>query len=229
MTHLSCIGSWARVIATTLVMVTAVNCITGCNIAAAFEAVTRPDPVQEAKYELQDRPTVVMFDDYYSIVTPVRVRRDIAEEATVVLMENADMSDMMSPLDAIRMASKMDKSVDRAAIHEVGNALGVAQVIYVEPALFSIPAVTGVADPTAAFRVKVIDVKSGLRVFPSDDEGGASGWPVQVSISRSEASQLAATGPSAIQRELATRSGDAIARLFFDTTYSQHGNRLLGL
>ena len=62
-------------------MLTATAQLTGCNIAAAVETLTRPDPVQEARYELPNRPTVVMFDDYYSIVTPVRVRRDIAEEA----------------------------------------------------------------------------------------------------------------------------------------------------
>ena len=210
-------------------MMTATAQLTGCNIAAAVETLTRPDPVQEARYELPNRPTVVMFDDYYSIVTPVRVRRDIAEEATVVLMEHADMTDMISPLDAMRMASKMDKSVERAAIHEVGQALGVEQVIYVEPARFLIPTIAGVAEPTASFRVKVIDVQTGKRLFPSDEDGGAAGWSVQVTLDRAEASQLAATGPNAIRRELATRSGDAIARLFFDTAYSQHGNRLLGL
>ncbi len=203
--------------------------LAGCNIAAAVETLTRPDPVQEAKYELPNRPTVVMFDDYYSIVTPVRVRRDIAEEATVVLMENADMTDMISPLDAMRMSRKMDKSVERVAIHEVGQALDVQQVIYVEPAHFLIPAIVGVAEPTAAFRVKVIDVQTGKRVFPSDEDGGAAGWPVQVTMSRAEASRLASEGPNAIRRELAIRSGDAIARLFFETGYSQHGNRLLGL
>ncbi|MBP26823.1 MAG: hypothetical protein CMJ63_01195 [Planctomycetaceae bacterium] len=201
----------------------------GCNIAQAVETLTRPDPVQEAKYELPNRSTVIMFDDYYSIVTPVRVRRDIAEEATVVLMEYADMTDMISPLDAIRMAHKMDKSVERVAIHEVGRALGVEQVIYVEPAAFTIPPIVGTAEPMAAFRVKVIDAQTGKRVFPADDDGGAAGWPVQVSLSREEASRIASEGPNAIRQELATKSGDAIARLFFDTGYSQHGNRLLGL
>jgi hypothetical protein len=170
-----------------------------------------------------------MFDDYYSIVTPVRIRRDIAEEATVVLMESADMTDMVSPLDAIRMARKMDDSAQRVAIHEVGKAIGVDQVIYVEPRQFTIPAIVGVAEPTATFFVKVIDVQSGKRVFPTDDNGGAAGWPVQVSLDRAEASRLASEGPNAIRKELATKSGDAIARLFFDTGFTQHGNRLLGL
>ncbi|MDP6986851.1 MAG: hypothetical protein QGG74_02290 [Phycisphaerales bacterium] len=211
------------------VVLAALTQLGGCNIAAAVETLTRPDPVQEAKYELPNRPTVVMFDDYYSIVTPVRIRRDIAEEATVVLMESADMADMVSPLDAIRMARKMDDSAQRVAIHEVGEAIGVDQVIYVEPRQFTIPVIVGVAEPTAVFSVKVIDVQSGKRVFPTDDNGGASGWPVQVSLDRGEASKLASEGPHAIRRELATKSGDAIARLFFDTGFSQHGNRLLGL
>ncbi|MBT5657760.1 MAG: hypothetical protein HOI89_08270 [Phycisphaerae bacterium] len=197
----------------------------GCNIAQAVETLTRPDPVEKAKYDLPDLPTVVMFDDYYSVVTPVRIRRDIAEEATIVLMERADMDDMVSPLDAIRMAKKMDKSVERAAIHEVGKAIGVDQVIYVEPLRFLIPAIVGTSEPMAAFRVKVIDVKTGKRVFPADEK---SGWSVQVSIPRAESQRIASSGPSAIRKELATRSGDAIASLFFDIEYSQHGNRLLG-
>ena len=160
----------------------------GCNIAQAVATLTRPDPVDEAKYELSDLPTVVMFDDYYSVVTPVRIRRDIAEEVTMVLMERADMDDMVSPLDAIRMAKKLDKSVERAAIHEVGKAIGVDQVIYIEPLRFLIPAIVGTSEPMAAFRVKVIDVKTGKRVFPADEK---SGWSVQVSIPRAESQRIA--------------------------------------
>lgn len=216
---------WVIRVACLAIAIIGLSQIAGCNIAQAVETLTREDPVDKAKYELPEVPTVVMFDDYYSIVTPVRIRRDIAEEATVVLMEYADMDDMVSPLDAIRMAKKMDKSVDRAAIHEVGKAIGVDQVIYVEPLQFSIPSVIGTTEPFALFRVKVIDVKTGKRVFPSEEAGG---WSVQVSISRAESQSLASTGPSAIRKELVLLSGDAIARLFFDTKYSQHGNRLLG-
>lgn len=216
---------WLPRIACMAISILGVSQLSGCNIAQAVDTLTQSDPVDEAKYELPELPTVVMFDDYYSVVTPVRIRRDIAEEATIVLMESADMDDMASPLDAIRMAKKMDKSVERAAIHEIGRAIGVDQVIYVEPLQFLIPAIVGTIEPTAAFRVKVIDTKTGERLFPTD---GSTGWPVRVSISRAESQRLASTGPAAIRKELAMLSGDAIARLFFDTAYSQHGNRLLG-
>ncbi|MCP4759551.1 MAG: hypothetical protein GY894_03715 [Planctomycetes bacterium] len=210
-------------------LVVSASIVSGCNIAGAVDALTRPDPVVEAQYELAAKPTVILFDDYRSsIVTPVRLRRDIAEEATIVLMENLDSQDMISPLDAMRLAQKLDKPGKQAAIHEIGKGVGAEQVIYVTPARFSIPAIAGTADPTAAFRVKVIDVETKARVWPDDDAGGATGWPIQVALSRDEAMSLSSDGRGAVSRALATKSGDEIARLFIDTHYSQHGNRLIG-
>ncbi len=201
--------------------------MSGCNIAQAVETITRPDPVVEAKYELPLRPTVIMFDDQRSIVTPVRLRRDVAEEATVVLMECADMSEMISPMDAMRLAHKLDRE-GRASISAVGAGVGADQVIYVEPVVFSVPGVVGTAEPRAAFRVKVIESATRKRLWPVDDDGGTAGWGVQVVLTRDEAMRLAAQSNSAVMRELARRSGDEIARIFCDTAYSQHGNRLLG-
>jgi len=200
----------------------------GCNIAATVEAVARPDPVVEAKYHLAHVPTVILFDDTYSVVTPVRLRREIAEEATVVLMERADMDDMISPLDAMRLARQMDQPSSPAPIHKVGVGVGADQVIYVHPTRFFVPAVAGTADPHASFRVKVIDATTQTRLWPSEEEGGANGWPIHVGLQRDEAVKLAAETGNAVKRALAMKCGDEIARLFIDTVYSQHGNRLLG-
>ena len=205
-----------------------VGTMIGCNVASTVAAVTRPDPVVEAKYHLANVPTVILFDDNYSIVTPVRLRREIAEEATIVLMEKADMAGMISPLDAIRLARQLDQPSVPAAIHEVGAGVGADQVIYVQPMQFFVPSLAGVADPRASFRIKVIDVKTRARLWPSDDEGGSNGWPLHVSLLRDEAVKLAAESGSAVKRGLGTKCGDEIARLFIDTEYSQHGNRLLG-
>ncbi len=198
----------------------------GCNVAQAVETITRPDPVVEAKFDLAPGPAVIMFDDQRSVVTPVRLRRDVAEEATVVLMECADMSEMISPMDAMRLAHKLDRK-GRASISAVGKGVGANQVIYVEPIVFSVPAIVGTSEPRAVFRVKVVESATSTRLWPSDDEGGAAGWGVQVVMTRDEAMRLAAQSNAAVMRELARRSGDEIARLFCDTAYSQHGNRLL--
>jgi hypothetical protein len=137
------------------------------------------------------------------------------------------MAEMISPLDAMRLSSKMDRE-GRVSISDIGEGVGASQVIYVEPVTFSIPRIAGVAEPTALFRVKVIDSATRKRAWPEDEKGGVSGWPVQVTLTRDEAMSLASKSHSAIARELARRSGDEIARLFCDTKYSQHGNRLLG-
>ena len=204
----------------------------GCNIAGAVAAITRPDPVDKAKFVLGDVPTVVLFDDYFTVVGMTRLRREIAEEATVVLMERDAVSHMISPLDALRAARQLDQKSDkvgaRVAISDVGQAVGADQVIYIEPVKFLVPRLSGVADPVATYRVKVIDAASRTRLWPSDEDGGSAGWPVRVSLSRDEAVGLSADGPHAVAERLATESGDAIARLFIDTHYSQHGNRLLG-
>ena len=107
--------------------------MSGCNIAQAVETITRPDPVVEAKYELPLRPTVIMFDDQRSIVTPVRLRRDVAEEATVVLMECADMSEMISPMDALGLINHLNSSAAQGVGGEGESRVDLSEAVIAAP------------------------------------------------------------------------------------------------
>lgn len=209
-------------------LTSSMSIISGCNIAGAAHALVRPDPVIEAKFHLANQPTVVLFDDYYSVVNPRRLRREIADEATVVLMEQADRDDMISPLDALNVAQRFDKPESRLRISEVGRRVGAGQVIYVEPIQFMIPRIAGTKAPMARFRIKVIDVETGRRMWPDEKDGGSNGWLITASLTRDEAVTYAQEGSGAASQALAVESGDAIARLFIDTHLSQQGNRLLG-
>ncbi|MEE2719402.1 MAG: hypothetical protein VX727_06430, partial [Planctomycetota bacterium] len=93
----------------------------GCNIVSAASFVARPEPEVLAKYELQDMPTVVFIDDRRNRISPTRLRRVIAEEATTVLMEEEVVSqhNMIPARDAISVSSKHDRAGNLLSVHAI--------------------------------------------------------------------------------------------------------------
>ncbi|MCH2136906.1 MAG: hypothetical protein MK101_10045 [Phycisphaerales bacterium] len=200
----------------------------GCNIAAAVDAVTRPDPVVEAKHTLPDVATVVFIDDRRNQINPVRVRRQIADEITAVLIEEGSMTDMISARDAVAAARRLDSAGSVAGINQIGEAVGADQVIYVEALGFQLTRNGLSPDPMAAFNVRVLDVRSGERTFPETEQfQAATGHPVQVTIPRKDWGQFTGSGGlSKLRTYLAKESGDTIARLFVTTHYTQAGEKM---
>ena len=200
----------------------------GCNIAASVDAIIRPDPVVEAKHPIANVATVVFIDDRRNQVNPVRLRRQIADEITSVLMEEGYMTDMISPRDAMAAARRLDKAGKPAGINEIGIAVGADQVIYVEALQYRITSDGLSPDPLALFNVRVLNVHTGERVFPETEKFQAgTGHPVQVTVPRQDQGQfIGSGGMSRLRRYLAIESGDAIARIFVTTTYTQGGEKM---
>lgn len=203
---------------------------TGCNIAEGIDALTRPDRTIPAHYHLIDRPSVVLVDDRTNLINPVRLRREIADEATIVLMERDAVDHMISPRDAMAAARRLDQPNRPAAIDRIGEMVGADQVIYVETLAWGLVQGRGVIAPQAAFRVKVIDVMDRTRLFPVGEQDGAEsgGMLVRVNMDQAEAQRYSSDSVTALSRELAKRSGDAVARLFVETRLNVHGDPLMG-
>jgi hypothetical protein len=183
----------------------------------------------EAKYNLTDTATVVFIDDRRNQVNPVRLRRQIADEATAVLIDEGAMGDMISPRDAMAAARRLDTGSMPAGIDAIGRAVGASQVIYVEAVAFSLTRDGLTPDPVAVFNVRVWDVDKGVRVFPAADDSfrTSSGYPLQVTIPQGELAGLSGGGAtSKLRSMLAKRTGDAIGRIFVTTSYSQSGKKL---
>lgn len=200
----------------------------GCNIAATVEAIIRPDPVVEAKHEIRNVATVVFIDDRRNQINPVRLRRQISDEITAVLMEEGGMTDMISPRDAMSAARRLDTAGTPSGIDEIGAAVGADQVIYVEALQFRITTDGLSPDPLALFNVRVLDVETGSRLFPETEKFQAgTGHPIQVTVPRKDLGQFVGSGGmTKLRRYLAVESGDSIARLFVTTRYTQGGEKM---
>ncbi|MCH2137634.1 MAG: hypothetical protein MK074_01100 [Phycisphaerales bacterium] len=201
----------------------------GCNIAGAVDKLTTPDAVVEAKFHPDNVPTAVFIDDRRNQVNPVRLRRAIADMATRILIDEGDMTEMISPRDAMAAARQLDGAAEPSSVSAIGKAIGARQVIYVEVVAFRITRDGLTPDPLAYFNVRVLDLEAGERVFPTDAQFEASaGYPLQVTIPPAQLGTLTGQGsPSLVRRALADRAGDALGRLFVDTGYSAGGDRLI--
>jgi len=200
----------------------------GCNYAATLDAIVRPDPVIEAKHDIHNVATVVFIDDRRNQINPVRLRRQIADEITSVLMEEGGMTDMISPRDAMAAARRLDTAGKPAGIDEIGAAVGASQVIYVEALQYRITRDGLSPDPLALFNVRVLEVETGVRLFPETEKFQAgTGHPIQVTVPRKDLGQfIGSGGMTKLRRYLAVESGDSIARLFVTTHYTQSGEKM---
>lgn len=203
--------------------------LAGCNVAGVVERITSPDEVVEARFKPANVGTVVFLDDRRNQINPVRLRREIVDEVTHVLIDEGHMDHMISPRDAMAAARRLDTASSTAGIDAVGRAVGADQVIYIEAVGFRISRNGLAPDPAAAFNIRVIDLNTQERVFPADD-AGRGGYPMQVTLSREKLAELSGGADAArLRGALAKRAGDQIARLFVDTAYAANGERLIDI
>lgn len=205
--------------------------LSGCNIAGVLERVTSPDHMVEARYTLANVPTVVFLDDRRNQINPVRLRREIVDEITHILITEGKLTDMISPRDAMAAARRLDTARETVGIDMVGRAVGAQQVVYIEAVGFRITQDGLAPDPAAFFNIRVLDLDAGRRVFPSEDGlQDTGGYHIQVSIPRQELAALSGIGnASKLRQVLAKRAGDEIGRLFVKTGYGAGGERLMNV
>jgi len=202
----------------------------GCNVLTAASFVVRPEPKTQAAYELKDVPTVVFIDDRRNRISPTRLRRTIAEEATIVLMEEdvVSESNMIPARDAIRVSSKHDRAGNLLSVHAIGEAVGAEQIIFVSVDEFALTRDGQTPEPQSMCRVRVIDVKNETRVFP--DPGGNSTYDyhqLKVDIPNVDPHGFNTISiRNDLNDRLAIETGDQIAKIFYTHITSELGGRI---
>lgn len=198
----------------------------GCNVASTVAYITTPNPVLEAKYQLEDESTVIFIDDRRSRISPVRLRRTIGDVASEDLLKEELVTDVISPRDATAAARQLDRGPKPAGIGSVGKMVGADQVIYVEVLDFRLSRDGFSPDPYVACRVRVIDVAERKRQFPDVEE--APSYLLEVTLPRATAQSVGdARFRQKLGEQLATETGNQIARLFYDHEVPAIGAKLL--
>jgi hypothetical protein len=199
-----------------------------CNYAAPAAYLVLGQGKADAAYEPQDRPTVVFVDDRHNSIpmNSTRIRREIADKVSADLMDEEVITSMISPRDAMAVARNRDREGRLLSIEAIGEAVGAQQVIYMEMTSFQGSPDGYSPRPTAACRLKFIDVPNRSRLFPPPDSD-RSWFPVTV-VSPPISPELytSTEGRRQVESVLAVLLGDQIGKLFYRHTPDELGTRL---
>ncbi len=195
--------------------------LSACNILGPVMYFAAGPPDVEARYEINDADTAVIFvDDRRSAVPTRSARRTIGVTAEREMLANEAVGDMIRTADVMAVVAREDYSTP-LGIAEVGQAVGADVVVYATIDAFTISPDGQSLAPKGIMRVKIIRSEDSERLWPVDNKLGAS---VEVALARR-------TGPAPrdpaelarVERELAEAMGDQLARLFY--TYSQDSSK----
>lgn len=199
----------------------------GCNIVAPAAYIVAGTGKVDAQYELPDRKTVVFVDDRANVIrfNTFATRQAIAESVTMDLMKEKILTDTIRPADAVAYARANDRYENPLAIDELGRELGAEQVIYIEMIGFTMSADGVSPRPASRCRVRVIDVENRERLFPADDS--EPGRVVDTGIREIDPVSLRdRSARLKVAHALAEKTGDAVAKLFYEHEARELGGNL---
>lgn len=197
----------------------------GCNILGpAYYFAVGPDKVP-AVYELDEKKSTVIFIDDRVPYTTRSVREQIGRSAEEALLEAKAVKDVVSS-KAIQAVVARERFGKPMGIADIGKAVGADVVIYAWVDGFTLSKDGQTYTPSAAMRIKVIDVATKERLFPKPDQPEA--WytfavdpPAQQGFSPSTAPEI-----EKARQDVARYIGLSLARLFFEHEQSKQPARL---
>jgi hypothetical protein len=201
---------------------------TSCNIVAPAAYLAFGEGKVPAAYEPLNRPTVVFVDDRQNTIpmNASRIRREIADKVSTDLMQREILTDMISARDAMAVVRNQDREGHLMSIDMIGAAVGAEQIIYIEMLSFQGSTDGYSPRPTAACRLKIVDVPNRTRLFPPPDSD-QSWYPVEV-VSPPISPDLyqSTEGRRQIEQMLAALVGDQVGKIFYKHERGDLGNRL---
>jgi len=190
----------------------AVTIMPGCNVITPIAyAIHGPEKIMPVYTLDQNLKTVVFVDDPSSRVTQRRLRYTIAKRATDELLAKRVLVDMLDPRGILTAASN-ERFGKQKSIAELGKSVGADIVIYAVVTEFSMSPETGSYIPQSTLRVKIIDVATGERLWPSDEMGMVANIQVP---QRTGAAPSTSGERLESEQTLATRTGLGLAQMFY--------------
>lgn len=192
----------------------------GCSIGGLVLSNVVPPADIPAVYQPIDQPTAVVIDDPAHHLPSIPMLGLIADRIGTDLEAQQVISTFVSPkrVDAVRLNHRdfADWPIDR-----IGRELGAQQVIYVLIADFALTDTgNNVYRPIMSGRVKIIDVASGTRLFPSNQ---AYGHPVTTKLFFKTPDETSRGSETLLARKLIDHFGKDIGKLFYDHRPRQVG------
>lgn len=217
-------------VAMTVLLLACAAAAGGCEGVGLFGQAFKPK--EKALYPIADRPTLVLVDDPTNALSDPSLNALMAANVGYHLQRERRVTQLVPPESVYPMASELGKEFATMPVDEVGRRVGAEQVISVLIEGAQIHSQPGVIRPMIAVRVKLIDARSGRRLFPA--AGGADvADPLRSTRGHPVATQLFyryGTDPNRGEvmqavRRLAAKAGRDVARLFHDYREREPGQR----
>lgn len=191
----------------------ALACAAGCNYLGAAALIVGGLPKIEAKHELDpERPTVIFIDDRDNAAPRRSLRVSMGLEADQTLIEKKAVNQeaMIASQSALSIATSERQGAPRS-IASIGRAVGAEVVIYVELDSFILTRDGMSMEPEVSARVKVLDLTTNQRVWPTDPEG----YPLVVKPPVKADMPTTLAERNKAETDIAKYAGLELARLFF--------------
>ena len=201
----------------------AVMALPGCNFIGAAAYVLIPQPPVPPKFELEDKPALIVVEDRHSLIQdPTVVRRINGAIRNALEEEKVVTTGFVSQAEVTALEGRLGSAYRSTSLQEIGRQLGARQVIYAEITAYRLQLGGGVYRPAMSMSVKVIDIDQGQRAFPppiNEATGVANNATSEPVATELRATSRAAEGNAAqtiAARQLAAQAGLDVARLFFE-------------
>lgn len=207
--------------------------LVGCGGEGYFSHLVSGGDKVPALYTLEERPTLILVDDPADRFADPNLPLTVAINIEHHLKQNEVLVDkIIAQRKVADLQAKHGLDFASMPVDRVGRELEAEQVIYVlidDVALENVP---GVFRPKATAQVKVIDVKTGRRLFPNPpapnqpiETTPTRGHPIVTEMSY-KGSDINSRGTlTQLKRQLAETVGRDAARLFYKWKPPEIGHR----
>lgn len=198
--------------------------LVGCNVVTpVYFAVAGPGKVKKSATLDAELKHVIFVDDPANKVSSRRLRSTIVDTAQSALLAKGTVKEMIDGRSAYAAVSK-ERYGEPLSIVEIGESVGADVVIYALLTEFSLGAEVGTYRPSATLQVKIMDVRTGERIWPATDAGA---YPLHVSLPQKPGLAPSTTAELyAAQEELAAQAGNALAEMFYDVEVTRSSRRV---
>ena len=201
---------------------------TGCETIGYVANAVAGEQDIPAAFELPATSTLVIVEDPQGKLTSPDLATRIASRVSDELAER-EIGGQVIPTGMLnRFISETPDYHDTPEnwpIDKIGRQVGADQVIYVVIQSFRLTEDNAIYRPVAEVRVKVVDVASGKRLFPTNT---SEGYPVITSQFYRSMEGGTGTTHNIISRQLSEELAQDIAKLFYSHAPYKAGDRLPG-
>lgn len=190
--------------------------LAGCNVVGAGSyLITGPEETPALFILPPDKSIVVFIDDRGSVIPRSRLRQQIAAKATDELFIVQEVVPAaIDPIAVARITAREEGS-ELLPVDEVGRRVGADVIIYASVKEFRLMEDQQVPRPTAEFEIKVIDARTGERLWPGTLEGTSHRLLAQMNY-KGFSSISSAEDVDSLMTQLADFAGLRLAQLFYD-------------